>query len=237
MLLDKVFIFSRTPFVQWGVAHLTALALIVTLGALCWRLRAVNAAQRKWLRATFALILLLNEAAWHVWHVQHGFWDFRTMLPLNLCNLMVLLAAWELLTLQAAPYPFLYFLGIGGAAQVLITPALGPYGFPHPLFFQIFISHGGVVLAAVYLAVVERLSPQGWRDFWRVFVGMNLYLLLMFFVNRWLGANYLFIMFKPPVPTLLDHLGPWPWYILSMEAIGTVLAGLLYLPFFLRGKA
>lgn len=225
-----------TPFVQWGAAHLTALALILGLVALCWRLRSMNPTQRKWLRWVAAVVLLLNEVAWHLWHVYNGFWDFRTMLPLNLCNLMVFLAVWELVSLQAAPYPFLYFLGIGGAMQVLFTPALGPYGFPHPLFFQIFISHGGVVLAAVYLAVVEGLRPRGWSDFWRVFVGMNLYLLLMFFVNRWLGANYLFIMFKPPVPTLLDYLGNWPWYILSMEAIGLALAGLLYVPFFLRGK-
>jgi hypothetical integral membrane protein (TIGR02206 family) len=53
-------------------------------------------------------------------------------------------------------------------------------------------------------------------------------------INAVLGSNYLFIAHKPDAQTLLDVLGPWPWYILSMEVIGLVVFVLLYLPFWLR---
>jgi len=52
-----------------------------------------------------------------------------------------------------------------------------------------------------------------------------------------LGSNYLFLAYKPPAATLLDYLGPWPWYFLSMVAIGLALASLLYLPFWIKDRA
>jgi len=47
-------------------------------------------------------------------------------------------------------------------------------------------------------------------------------------------SNYMFIAHKPDTPSLLDVLGPWPWYILSAEAVGLAVGLLLYLPFALR---
>ena len=36
-----------------------------------------------------------------------------------------------------------------------------------------------------------------------------------------LGWNYGYLIRRPLRPSLLDHLGPWPWYIIS----ATVVAG------------
>jgi hypothetical integral membrane protein (TIGR02206 family) len=48
------------------------------------------------------------------------------------------------------------------------------------------------------------------------------------------GANYGFLRAKPPQASLLDLLGPWPWYILALDALAVVLFTLLYLPFLRR---
>jgi len=201
-----------------------------------WRRLPLAMPQRRLVRRSLAALLVANELFWHAWHVYHDLWSVETLLPLNLCNLMVFLAAWVLLTKDQTGYEFLYLLGLPAASQVLLTPALGPYGFPHILFFQIFISHGGVALAALYLTLVEGLRPASWRAVWRVAVWTTIYALLIFLLNQWLGSNYLFLTHKPPAGTLLDYLGPWPWYILSMELIGLVLVTALYLPFHLAGK-
>jgi hypothetical integral membrane protein (TIGR02206 family) len=217
-------------FIQWGAAHLAALLIILGLALVGWRLK-LQPHQRQALRWTLASLLLVNEICWHLWHVVYGLWTVQELLPLELCNLMVLASVWTLITCSQIGYEFIYLLGIPAASQVLVTPALGPYGFPHLLFFQIFISHGGVVLAALYLTLGESMRPRGWRAVGRV-AGLTLvYALGIFFLNFWLGSNYLFLAHKPPAATLMDYLGPWPWYGLVMAVIGVTLAAALYFPF------
>ncbi len=225
------------PFVQGGAAHLGALAVIAALTlAFVLAGRRLQDGQRQTLGWILAGLMLFNELGWHAWHVYYGLWTVQTLLPLNLCNLMVFTSVWTLVRRSQLGYEFIYLLGIPAASQVLITPALGPYGFPHLLFFQIFISHGGVVLAALYLTLGEGMRPRGWRAVGRVVGWALLYALAIFFLNQLLGSNYLFLAYKPPAATLIDYLGPWPWYGLSMAAIGTILAVALYLPFTLSDR-
>jgi hypothetical integral membrane protein (TIGR02206 family) len=227
--------YDGEPFHQLGLAHILALLIIAIIILWVWRFPAFLSS-RRWLRWALAGLLLANELFWHAWHAYHGLWTVRSLLPLNICNLMVLASAWVLLTKNQVGYEFVYLLGIPAASQVLVTPALGQFGFPHALFFQIFISHGGVVIAAVYLTLTEGMRPASWRSVGRVAAWTMLYALVIFFLNPLLNGNYLFLAHKPPAATVLDYLGPWPWYALSMVAIGFILVCLLYLPFHWQDK-
>lgn len=227
--------YTGGDFVQWGAAHLGAL---LVLALLALGMRSLNPRRfpqgdglRRAARLGLAFLLLGNEIFWHGWHACYGLWTVQSLLPLNLCNLMVFLSAYTLLTRDQLAYQFVYLLGIPAASQVLLTPALGPFGFPHSLFFQIFISHGGIILASLYLTWVEGMRPTSWRAVWRVAGIGLLYAIAIFFLNPLLGGNYLFLAYKPPAATLLDLLGPWPWYGLSMAALGLALVVLMYLPF------
>ena len=124
-------------------------------------------------------------------------------------------------------------MGIGAATQALLTPDAGRYGFPHFRAFQTVISHGSIVMAAVYMTVVEGFRPY-WRSFMRLIVWLNVYMATVFVINQLIGSNYLFIARKPETASLIDVLGPWPWYILSLEAIGLAICLLLYLPFAIK---
>lgn len=53
-------------------------------------------------------------------------------------------------------------------------------------------------------------------------------------INTLIGNNHLFIAHKPETASLIDDLGPWPWYILVLEGVGLVLFTLLYVPFALN---
>jgi hypothetical integral membrane protein (TIGR02206 family) len=124
-------------------------------------------------------------------------------------------------------------MGIAGALQALLTPDAGIYGFPHFRAFQTMISHGLIITTPIYMTLVEGFRPT-WGKAVRVFIGCNLYLLVIFVLNFVIGSNYLFIAHKPETASLLDMLPAWPWYILYIEAIGVLCILLLYLPFAIR---
>lgn len=226
--------YTGEPFRLFSPSHLTALGLVllVNLFLVYWRDKATPEGRRAF-RYGLASVLIVDELLWHLWNWTTGQWTIQTMLPLHLCSLFVFLSAVMLVTKSYAIYEFAYFLGIAGAMQALLTPDAGIYGFPHFRFFQVMISHGSIVTAAVYMTVVEGCRPT-WRSLRRVAVWGNVYLIGVGILNAFLGSNYLFIAHKPETASLLDVLPPWPWYILYMEGLGAVLFMLLYLPFALR---
>ena len=57
------------------------------------------------------------------------------------------------------------------------------------------------------------------------------YITMALGVNTLLGTNFGFASHPPHNPSLIDHLGPWPWYLVSMQAIALALFFLLALPF------
>jgi hypothetical integral membrane protein (TIGR02206 family) len=144
--------------------------------------------------------------------------------------MMVWLSAAMLLTRSYTIYEVAYFAGIGGAAQALLTPDIGIYGYPHYRFFQSVISHGSIITAAVYMTTVAGYRPR-WKSLLRVFIVLNVYLAFVGVVNKLLGSNYMFIARKPDSASLLDLLGLWPWYIVAGQAICLVTFLLLYMPF------
>jgi hypothetical integral membrane protein (TIGR02206 family) len=217
-------------FELFSPPHWAALAIVVLLNIFLLRFRGSSEATRRTVRWTLALILWVNELAWHIWNNWVGIWTIQTMLPLHLCSLLVWIGGFMLVTRSYRIYEFAYFLGIGGAIQALLTPDLGIYGFPHFRYFQTFISHGLIVTSAIYMTTVEGFRPT-WKSILRIAVFMNLYMIVVYFINSAIGSNYLMINHKPPTASILDLLPAWPVYVIYMEVLGLVTFVLLYLPF------
>ncbi len=216
-----------------GTAHLAALAFLVLLNLYLIGFRNSSDGTKAALRWILALILIINEVAWHYWNYVVGTWTVQTMLPLQLCSVFVWIGAWMLMTKSYRIYEFVYFMGIAGAIQALATPGLGNFNFPHFMYFQYFISHGLIITSAIYMTVVEGFRPT-WKSMIRVAVWMNVYVVIVYFINNYIGSNYLFLNYKPSTPSLLDLLPPWPIYIAYMELIGVISMLLLYLPFVIK---
>ena len=226
--------YQGKPFELFGVAHLVALG-VVLLFILLFVISRKKFTERKKedVRDTMAAILILNEIAWHLWNYFFNEWTIQTMLPLHICSILVWLGAWMLIRKSFLIYEFMYLLGIASALQALLTPDAGIYGFPHYRFFQTFISHGFIVIAAIYMTVVEEMRPN-WKSLIRVFLITNVYMVAVYFINDTIGSNYLYVNAKPATASLLDILPEWPTYILYMEAIGLASMFILYLPFLLK---
>ena len=222
--------YQGPPFELFGTMHLAALGALFALNLVLILLRNASDGTKTTVRWLLALILLVNEIAWHYWNFAYGTWTIQTMLPLHLCSLLVWTGAIMLMTKSYRVYEFMYFMGIAGAIQALATPGIGIYGFPHFVFFQYFLSHGLIITSAIYMTVVEGFRPT-LKSMLRVVLWMNIYVVIIYFVNIAIGSNYLMINEKPATPSLLDWLPEWPIYILYMELIGLVSILFLYFPF------
>ncbi len=231
--MEQYFIkdYTGAPFTLFDSAHLAALGLValIALSFIFARKLWDDNAKRRF-RYFLAGWLFVWEVSWHLWNVYYGTWTIQTMLPFHLCSVTVWLSMYMLINKTYSIFEITYFLGIGGALQALITPDAGAYGFPHYRAFQTFASHGGIVLASLYFAVVEGYRPT-LASFKRVLIWTNIYMVCIFFLNLAIGSNYLFIGHKPEFPTLIDMLAPWPWYILQLEIIALVILGVMYVPY------
>lgn len=221
---------ERVPFDLFGPVHLATIGVVVVVG-LCV-IRAGLAADergRRRLRVAMGLTILVFLVSRHAWKAATALWAVENDIPLHLCNIMGWVTLYGLWTRRPAVLRLMYFFGVAGAAQALLTPNT-EFGVVHTTFFESMGSHGTVVIAGVWAAMVEDYRPAP-RDPWIALGLLNLYAVVVYPVNLLLGSNYLYVIEKPLGPTILDFLPGWPWYILLLEpvAIGLFLA--LWLPF------
>lgn len=159
-----------------------------------------------------------------------GSWRVQTALPLNLCDVALVIAAitctrprWQL------GVELTYFCGMAGTLQGVVTPDLAA-PFPDVEFFEFVVGHVGIVIAALYLVIGLRKAPRHGSVI-KVFA-ITLGYTALVGVFDWLAdANYMYLDHIPRRTSLLSVLGPWPWYIASAAAVAVVLFGILDLPF------
>ena len=160
-----------------------------------------------------------------------------SILPFHLCDFAGFLAGYALLSRKPLARELTFYWGLAGTFQGLITPALA-YDLPHPAFFTFFLHHFAIVGAALFLPICDGWRPQQpfYKSPLRAFLWINLYLIFAVTMNVLLGTNFGFLAHPPINPSLIDHLGPWPWYIVSFEIIGLALFFLLTLPMIRKNR-
>jgi hypothetical integral membrane protein (TIGR02206 family) len=203
------------------------LAIAVTAVAL------VIAARRRpgaWIKV-LAVVLVVDEASWWAYMALGGGEPGQRAqpLPLQLCDVAILVAAAALWTRWPLLVEVTYFWALAGTVQALLTPEL-PQHFPTYPYFQYYVAHGGTVSAALVLVAGLRIAPRPWAVAWVAGITVA-FAAFVFAVDEATGADYMFLRQKPSSPTLLDELGPWPWYIVSATAVAIVLFAVLDAPF------
>ncbi len=229
--------YTGGAFILFGSEHVAALGLILLICILIavFRRRWTDKGRTvtRWILFT---VIYLCESSWQVWMWVIGAWTIQGMLPLWLCSVtswtMPLLLIWR----SPRYYEWAYFMGLIGASMALLTPDLMQYGFPHFRFIEFFTLHGAIIIAIVYMTLVEGFRPS-WKYFPRVVTITNIFWAFCALVNNKIGSNYLYTQGKLPTPSPLDYLGPHPYYLIWMEIIGIGLCLLLYLPFAWHDRA
>ncbi|MFX3633108.1 MAG: TIGR02206 family membrane protein [Candidatus Pristimantibacillus sp.] len=207
-------------------AHIAALVAtgVVCSAIILFRERLRRPRIHVLFRYVMAGLLVCCELSLQIWYVVSDNWGLHSF-PFQLCSLMVLLSAALLLTRNRKLNDIVFFLGILGALQALLTPNLD-VSFPHFRYFNFFIAHLGIIAACVYTAAVESYRPNI-RSLLRAFLWLHVLAVPAAITNYWADTNFMFLARKPSTASLLDMLAPWPWYLLQLELVVLLLCLLL----------
>jgi hypothetical integral membrane protein (TIGR02206 family) len=218
------------PYIElFGPEHLVILVTVPALAAFLAIVQRRFLGDSRRLRLLLAVLLLIDTVVFYWYQVAHGLVSFPGHFPLELCDLSLVLVCISLLTLNDTVFDLAYYLSLGGATMALLTPNLWE---PFPSFgtVQFFVAHGLTVAGVLYLVWSGLARPRP-RSVGRAMLGLNVFAVAVGAFDTIFKTNYMYLLAKPSNASLLDALGPWPWYILSAELVALVIFGLLYLPF------
>jgi hypothetical integral membrane protein (TIGR02206 family) len=218
---------SAEHFAALGVSALIAVAMIAV--GRSW--------DRKGARVVEVAFALLLVAQWPVsyWvNLSGGTLVPDNSYPCHFCDFALMSGILALLTHRPFFVELVYFWGLAGTLQGLITPAL-TMNWPHPRYLLFFIAHSGVVITALYCVAGLRIAPRP-RAKWTAFLLLVPFAAVAGTVNVITGANFGFLCRKPDIASLYDYLGPWPWYVGASSLVGLAFFFLLDLPFILQRR-
>jgi hypothetical integral membrane protein (TIGR02206 family) len=175
-----------------------------------------------------AVVVLVAYLTDHAVAASRGLWSIRVYLPLHLSDAATFVAVLALWTARPPLVELTYFWGLTGALQATLTPDLG-HDLPDALYFTYFVTHGGVVLAALLLVVGRRIVPRAGAAA-RAFAATLALAAAAAVGCLATGGNYMFLRRKP-ADSLLDVLGPWPVYIGGAGLLAAAMFALLAAPF------
>jgi hypothetical integral membrane protein (TIGR02206 family) len=212
------------------LAALTATALVATLS-----IGEARARPGRWIvlfSRTLAVLMLAAYTAENVAIVIRGTWSLERSLPLHLTDVVTVISALALWSPRPLLFELAYFWGLTASLQAVLTPDLDSAA-PSLFFFTYFVTHCGAVVAAVFLAWGCELVPRR-GAVRRVFLATAAFAVVAGLGDLLTGGNYMFLREKPEAASLLDLMGPWPWYILSGAVLAIAMFAVLDLPF--RGR-
>lgn len=150
-------------------------------------------------------------------------------LPFHLSDWAVVVTVVALVTLRPLAVEMAWFWGLAGAIWAVLTPDASR-GFESINTWFFFIAHSGVIVAACYLVLGRGIEPRPGAA-WRAATFSVLVFLVAATADITTGANYMFLREPPARGSLLDFMGPWPWYLMSAALVALVVFIALEAPF------
>lgn len=215
-------------FSTYGPSHWAAMAVFAAgAAALVWIGRRQTDAQAR----RFGRILGSVTAAIYAGALAYSLTSpsLAGSVPLRLTDLVTVAAAYALWSHREWAYSLTYYWGLVLSTQALISPVLTGPDFPHYEFLAFWGIHLLVVWAAIYLTWGRGMRPS-WRSYRLAVVATAAWAAVTLAFNSIAGSNYGFLNEKPATASLLDVLGPWPVYLLTVTALLLVVWALMTWP-------
>jgi hypothetical integral membrane protein (TIGR02206 family) len=207
---------------QFSTEHVAALGVMAVAAAL-----AIATARRGSERAVALLsraLALLILAGWigeQVADVVEGIWSVKYTLPLQLTDVVSVVAVVALLRPRPLPVELTWFWALTATLQATLTPDLART-FPSAFYFTYFAYHVGAIVAACLLVIGERRYPRPGAA-WRVFAITVAWAAVAGAADLATGGNYMYLRAKPVHSSLLSVMARWPWYIVETAVLALAM--------------
>lgn len=200
-------------FQIFGNQHLIALFLVCMGIGWVYREREWMKSHENLLARILALVLFLQQGFLYLWYITSGAFSWGESLPLYPCRLSILLTIVMLLKNSDRIYQVIFYWATAGATVALLSPDTSGFGFPHFMFIQYFIGHGGLLMAIGFMAWVRqhRISKDAIHS---VYKWSLAYVAFVLPVNWLTGGNYGYLS-RPIAGNILAIFPKTPFLYLS----------------------
>jgi len=218
-LEDKFILFSNEHLITVGIGFISCI-LLVFLGFFTEK------------KATFAKIVAIVVLGVKIAELlfRHHYYGetVAQLLPLHLCPIVIILSIFMMFFHSEVLFQPVYFWSIGAFFAILMPDIRdGMSNFASQSFF---ITHFFILFSTAYAFVHFRFRPTK-VGFLCSFLLLVTLAFIMYFVNNKLGTNFLYVNHPPVTKSLMDFMGPWPYYIFSLAGIDIAISFFMYLPF------
>ncbi|RRD28307.1 TIGR02206 family membrane protein [Fusobacterium canifelinum] len=216
---DKFILFSNQHIITMVIGFISCI-LLVFLGFFTEK------------KATFAKIVAVVVLGIKIAEIlfRHHYYGetVAQLLPLHLCPIVIILSIFMMFFHSEVLFQPVYFWSIGAFFAILMPDIRdGMSNFASQSFF---ITHFFILFSTVYAFIHFRFRPTK-AGFLCSFLLLVTLAFVMYFVNNKLGTNYLYVNHPPVTKSLMDFMGPWPYYIFSLAGIDIAISFFMYLPF------
>lgn len=234
--MDFSFLFEETQFQAFGLFHIVPVITILLFGIILTVLTKNRTSDKKW-RVLFVLSFFPSIGyLWPLFTVLYdGSFSVKEDLPLHICRFTALMLPLVVFTKNRTLLGVFYFWITAGTFNAVVTPDID-FGFPHWSYWSYWILHAGLLIIPMFYVFNLEIKINR-RDLKNAFWLANLYLIFSFACNYVFDSNYMYSMHKPPSASILDYLGEWPIYLISVQLIGLLMFIVVYLPFELTSRS
>ena len=176
--------------------------------------------------------LAISEISDKIYVYVHLGWHFD-MISLHLCSISAVLGVYLIFfNPNEKVFGVFFFWSLQGAIQALLQPTV-TVGTEYYKYWQFFTHHVILVVLPITFMYFNNWIPR-FKDLVRSYVWLVIVSLPVMVFNTFTGTGYMFISLghdaRPTTGSILDYLGPFPYYIITLSALAFVLFYITYLP-------
>jgi len=221
--MDKDYIIDFLSY-EWIIVNSLSVLYLITV---LFVGKKLDDDYRKKFAYYFVYFFIAVYTIYHLMHIIDGSWSIQKRLPFHLCGFSSIILCFILfIKRKQFWFEFLFYAGILGGINALLTPLIDYYTGTKFFYVEYFYSHTSIIIFPLYMYYYMdmNLTKYSWL---KCFLALNILLLFIMPLDFLIDANYMYLKNPPNVSHPLVS-GEWPYYLITFEFAALMLVYFTY---------